>query len=209
MIKKTFNFFLFSFLVSLFSAAQEYELELLVLDSENEIPLETVNILIDSPRGGGITNSEGVFKIKLPSREYKLSLAKSKNYDLNQDKFVNEEIGVIEKMKEEGSFWKKPLKNLKNNWFFSSNETNPKVFLPEKKNLINEDFKKSLNNIKFVWLGHSSLMISINNKIILTDPVFSPSASPFSWFIKRYQKNCSWGGLNPRPSAHKTNALTS
>ena len=124
----------------------------------------------------------------IPSGEYKLSLVKSKNYDLNQDKFVNEEIGVIEKMKEEGSFWKKPLKNLKNNWFFSSNETNPKTFLPEKKNLINEDFKKSLNNIKFVWLGHSSLMISINNKIILTDPVFSPSASPFSWFIKRYQK---------------------
>jgi len=49
----------------------------------------------------------------IPSGEYKLSLAKSKNYDSNQDKFVNEEIGVIEKMKEEGSFWKKPLKNSK------------------------------------------------------------------------------------------------
>ena len=31
----------------------------------------------------------------IPSGEYKLSLTKSENYDLNQDKFVNEEIGVI------------------------------------------------------------------------------------------------------------------
>ena len=51
----------------------------------------------------------------IPSGEYKLSLSKSENYDLNQDKFVNQEIGVIEKMTEEGSFWKKPLKNLKDN----------------------------------------------------------------------------------------------
>ena len=29
--------------------------------------------------------------------------------------------------------------------------------------------------------------MSINNKIILIDPIFSSSASPFSWLIKRYQ----------------------
>ena len=101
----------------------------------------------------------------IPSGEYKLSLTKSENYDLNQDKFVNEEIGIIEKMKEEGSFWKKPLKNLKNNWFFSSNETNPKVFLPEKKNLINEDFKKSLNNIKKTWRKDKEFIPKIDKKL--------------------------------------------
>ena len=74
MIKKTFNFFLFTFLLSLFSIAQEYELELSVFDSENDMPLESVNILIDSSKGGGITDSKGIFKIKLPSRDYKLSL---------------------------------------------------------------------------------------------------------------------------------------
>ena len=31
----------------------------------------------------------------IPSGEYKLSLTKSKNYDLNQDKFVNEELFII------------------------------------------------------------------------------------------------------------------
>ena len=98
MIKKTFNFFLFSFLVSLFSIAQEYELELLVLDSENEIPLESVNILIDSPKGGGITDSKGVFKIKLPSRDYKLSL-EYLGY-ANEELFItlNKDISLVVKM---------------------------------------------------------------------------------------------------------------
>ena len=68
------NLFVFTFFVSLFSLAQEYELELLVLDSDDDMPLESVNILIDSSKGGGITDSKGVFKIKLPSRDYKLSL---------------------------------------------------------------------------------------------------------------------------------------
>ena len=68
------NLFVFTFFLSLFSLAQEYELKLLVLDSEDDTPLESVNILIDSSKGGGITDSKGVFKIKLPSRDYKLSL---------------------------------------------------------------------------------------------------------------------------------------
>ena len=123
----------------------------------------------------------------IPSGEYKLSLTKSENYDLNQDKFVNEKKGIIKKMREEGSCWKKPIKNMKNNWFFSSNETRPEVFLPEKKNLVNDEFVKSSNNIKFAWLGHSTILLSINNKVILIDPVFSSSASPFKWMIKRFQ----------------------
>ena len=57
MNKSFFSFFLFTLLISFISKAQEYELELVVLDSENEIPLESVNILIDSPKGGGITDS--------------------------------------------------------------------------------------------------------------------------------------------------------
>ena len=65
----------------------------------------------------------------------------------------------------------KPVKNLKITGFLVLMKQ-PKGIFAREKNLINEDFKKSLNNIKFVWLGHSSLMISINNKIILTDQFF-------------------------------------
>ena len=98
MNKSFFSFFLFTLLISFISKAQEYELELVVLDSENEIPLESVNILIDSPKGGGITDSKGVFKIKLPSRDYKLSL-EYLGY-ANEELFItlNKDISLVVKM---------------------------------------------------------------------------------------------------------------
>ncbi len=46
----------------------------------------------------------------IPSGEYKLSLIKSDNYDLNQDKFINEKIGIIDKNERRGRFWKNQLK---------------------------------------------------------------------------------------------------
>ena len=98
MNKSFFSFFLFTLLISFISKAQEYELELVVLDSENEIPLESVNILIDSPKGGGITDSKGVFKIKLPSRDYKLSL-EYLGY-ANEELFIslNKNVSLVVKM---------------------------------------------------------------------------------------------------------------
>lgn len=38
-----------------------------------------------------------------------------------------------------------------------------------------------------VWFGHSSYFIRINGKNILVDPVFSGSASPFSFMIKAFK----------------------
>lgn len=38
-----------------------------------------------------------------------------------------------------------------------------------------------------VWFGHSSYFIRINEKNILVDPVFSGSASPFSFMIKAFK----------------------
>jgi L-ascorbate metabolism protein UlaG (beta-lactamase superfamily) len=37
------------------------------------------------------------------------------------------------------------------------------------------------DNLKITWLGHSTCLIEIDGKIILTDPVFSERASPFSF----------------------------
>ena len=98
MNKSFFSFFLFTLLISFISIAQEYELKLLVLDSENDKPLESVNILLDTSKGGGITNSKGVFKIKLPSRDYKLSL-EYLGY-ANEELFIslNKNISLVVKM---------------------------------------------------------------------------------------------------------------
>lgn len=38
-----------------------------------------------------------------------------------------------------------------------------------------------------VWFGHSSYLLKINGKTILVDPVFSGSASPFSYMIKAFK----------------------
>ena len=98
MNKSFFSFFLFTLLISFISIAQEYELKLLVLDSENQNPLESVNIIIDTSKGGGITNSKGVFKIKLPPRDYKLSL-EYLGY-ANEELFIslNKDISLVVKM---------------------------------------------------------------------------------------------------------------
>ena len=90
------NFFLF--LTSFISIAQEYELKLTVVDLENNKPLESVNVLIDTSKGGGITDSKGVFKIKLPSRDYKLSL-EYLGY-ANEELFIslNKNISIVVKM---------------------------------------------------------------------------------------------------------------
>jgi L-ascorbate metabolism protein UlaG (beta-lactamase superfamily) len=52
--------------------------------------------------------------------------------------------------------------------------------------------KTSLKNFSsddpaIVWFGHSSYMIHIEGKNILVDPVFSNSASPFSFMVKAYK----------------------
>ena len=67
------------------------------------------------------------------------------------------------------------------------NLTKPESLLPEDKSSLNAKFVKSNKNIKFAWLGHSSILMSINNKVIFIDPIFASSASPFSWLVKRYQ----------------------
>ena len=123
----------------------------------------------------------------IPKDDDYLRMKKSSNYNIPEDKFVNQNSEVMENVKKNSGFWANPRKNMANNYFFNSNITEPETLLPEDKTSLNENFVKSSNNIKFAWLGHSSILMSINNKIILIDPIFSPSASPFSWLIKRYQ----------------------
>jgi L-ascorbate metabolism protein UlaG (beta-lactamase superfamily) len=49
-------------------------------------------------------------------------------------------------------------------------------------------FLKPSNELKTIWFGHSSFLLNMDGKIVLVDPVFSVSASPFSFLIKRFQK---------------------
>ena len=44
-----------------------------------------------------------------------------------------------------------------------------------------EVFHQQTNGVKICWLGHSSMVVEIEGKIILIDPVFSKRVSPFSF----------------------------
>jgi L-ascorbate metabolism protein UlaG (beta-lactamase superfamily) len=62
----------------------------------------------------------------------------------------------------------------------------PKSKLPEVKPDIAE-FMKPSSNVKFIWFGHSTVMLNIDGKIILLDPVFSDYAFSLDIFVKRFQ----------------------
>ena len=111
----------------------------------------------------------------------------SPNYDMASKKFVNRRPNIMENMGDDSSFWDDPMGRLRNNFFFNSNETSPSQLIPEDRSGVPADFADSSDTVKFIWLGHSTFLLSINNKIVLVDPVFSNAASPFSFLVKRFQ----------------------
>lgn len=62
----------------------------------------------------------------------------------------------------------------------------PQAKLPEVKPDIKE-FLAPSDFLKFIWLGHSTLLLNMEGKIFLIDPVFGKSASPFDFMIPRFQ----------------------
>jgi L-ascorbate metabolism protein UlaG (beta-lactamase superfamily) len=62
-----------------------------------------------------------------------------------------------------------------------------------------KDFLKEDESFKWIWLGHSSVYLHVNGVKIITDPVYSGSASPF-WFVtRRFQKPVLSLQETPRP----------
>ena len=111
----------------------------------------------------------------------------SPNYDMARKKFVNRRADIMENMGDDTSFWDDPIGRLRNNFFFNSNQTSPSQLIPEDRSGVPADFADSAGTVKFIWLGHSTFLLSINNKIVLVDPIFSAAASPVSFLVKRFQ----------------------
>ena len=49
-----------------------------------------------------------------------------------------------------------------------------------------DKFIKSTEGITYTWFGHSTVLLNINGKIIITDPVFSKAASPVPFLNKAF-----------------------
>lgn len=104
------------------------------------------------------------------------------NYNKKKQQFVNRIPDVIEKMQERNLSWK-----LFKEWFKAGKDRVPSEKLPEVSPDINA-FLSTTKDLKVIWFGHSSFLLNMDGNIILVDPVFSESASPVSWMVKRFQE---------------------
>ncbi|WP_205743696.1 MBL fold metallo-hydrolase, partial [Dichelobacter nodosus] len=50
------------------------------------------------------------------------------------------------------------------------------------------DFFNAQHDMRFIWLGHSSLLCSSGKTTVLIDPIFARYAAPIPFIIKRFQK---------------------
>lgn len=105
----------------------------------------------------------------------------SKSEHYQNGKFVNEEIKYEGKLSEIG-----PM--LYDFIFNKSADSTPKKEIPVI-NLTQKDID-NLDDYSVIRFGHSTLLFKLENKLILTDPVFGKRASPFSFIgPKRFHKS--------------------
>ncbi|MCB1141458.1 MAG: MBL fold metallo-hydrolase [Leptospiraceae bacterium] len=119
---------------------------------------------------------------KNPEGEDLLRIQKSPQYDSEKQSFVNRIPNVLDEMKRNST----DLALIKE-FFFGSGNRVPNSKLPERKPPDLPGFLEPTDGIKFIWMGHSTLLINFQNKILMVDPVLSGSASPFSFLVKRFQ----------------------
>lgn len=116
--------------------------------------------------------------------ERRNKILKSQNYSYTEKKFKNIYIN-------EHTFQGSSM-NVFKNYFFGNQKSvpdNPIDIVALKK----DSFRNSKNNgLKITWLGHSSVLIELEDNIILFDPIFSDRPSPISFIgPKRYHTDLS------------------
>jgi L-ascorbate metabolism protein UlaG (beta-lactamase superfamily) len=77
----------------------------------------------------------------------------------------------------EGSTWN----YIKKSFFTERIDPVPTGELPLKSVLRNDWTNMDQEKLFFAWLGHSSILIAVDGKMVLVDPVLENRASPFTW----------------------------
>lgn len=116
-----------------------------------------------------------------PNEEKIKTFLRLKHYNQTTGRFENRQAQVVENDKEKAMNFSTAWE-----WIKGGNDSTPKEKLPESKVNIAELTNRS-DKVKFVWLGHSSILINYEGTIILVDPVFSGTAAPVSFLSKRFQ----------------------
>ena len=124
---------------------------------------------------------------KIPSGKFLTRIEASPHYHETKEVFVNRRPDIKDTMTVGADFWADPLGREVPNFLFNNNQTEPAGPLPEERNPDLAAFEASDGRVKFIWLGHSTVLLSIDGHVILFDPVFSDHASPFPIAAKRFQ----------------------
>lgn len=117
-----------------------------------------------------------------PGKEYDEKFKTSSHYNPEEKVFFNRRQDLIKEMRKRAMSF-----STFKEWFAGGQNRKPTKPLPEIKPDMNE-FVKLSPDIKVVWFGHSTFLLNLEGKIILVDPVFSGSAAPFNFMVKRFQK---------------------
>ncbi len=113
--------------------------------------------------------------------------SQSPNFDQENSVFENRIKGNYQSKKFFNILFSNPFSKDKPSIWFNSNEDKPTSPFPEAPVSDFSDFEQTKNSIKFIWFGHSTILVSFNNKVILIDPVFSDNATPVNFLVTRFQ----------------------
>tara|TARA_R110000868_G_scaffold4211_9_gene26536 strand:+ start:728 stop:1771 length:1044 start_codon:yes stop_codon:yes gene_type:complete len=114
------------------------------------------------------------------SKDEKKRFSKSESW--NGEKFLNIETTSMDIS---------PLKmpKLLYKQFFENNGRKPKQKLPVAP-FNSTSFLAPSKDVKFIWYGHSVVLLRVNGKTLLIDPMFGPNAAPISPIAtKRFSEN--------------------
>ena len=116
---------------------------------------------------------------KLPSGEHAAAIARSPNYNCQSDRFVNRNQSEYDKMMDSFDY---PA--LMKEQIFGKQLRTPKFNLPQvlpEPNNWSDD-----GSLVYHWLGHSTILLRIDDTTILIDPVFT-NAAPIPFAVPRFQ----------------------
>lgn len=116
-----------------------------------------------------------------PEGELLQKIKQSPNYSQKREGFENRQAEVIDKMFDKYSFIDSFMR-----YYAPTNVGWPRVKIKELKDDLQRFEQMDIAPI-YTWLGHSTILVRVENRNILIDPVFSDFASPLNFIARRFQ----------------------
>lgn len=116
-----------------------------------------------------------------PSAADRLRFSQSAAFSQAEGKFQNRQAGLMAEMREKTS-----VVDMLKEWLKDRPSARPSEKLPEQRPNI-DTFMQTSSATKVIWFGHSTFLLNMNGTTVLVDPVFSGSAAPASFMVKRFQ----------------------